>query len=154
MAFFDELGKKITQTGQGAAKGAKNVAETMKVNGMISDEEKRINNAYLQIGKTYYENCGDNPDQLFAQLINDINDSKAKIAAYTEQLRQIKGVARCQKCGGEVPIDAPFCSSCGSPMKTAPTEAPLDSGGLVCGNCGFVVPEGKAFCSNCGGKME
>lgn len=46
MAFFDDLGKKITQTGQGVVQKTKDTAETIKLNGMISDEEKNIVNFY------------------------------------------------------------------------------------------------------------
>jgi membrane protease subunit (stomatin/prohibitin family) len=151
MAFFDEVGKKIAQTSQGVAQKTKNMAETVKLNGMISDEEKRISNAFLQIGKTYYETYGGNPDQLFAQLIAGINDSKAKIGSYQEQVKQLKGIVRCSKCGGEVPYGAPFCSSCGVTMNVAPS-AP--DGSIFCGKCGSSVAPGKVFCTNCGGKIE
>ena len=152
MAFFDDVGKKIAQTSQGAAQKAKNMAETVKLNGQISDEEKHINNAFLQIGKTYYETYTENPDQLFAQLIAGINDSKAKITAYSEQVKQLKGIVRCPKCGAEVPYESAFCASCGSPMNTA--AATQRANGRLCPKCGAPVSEDKAFCTNCGNKLE
>jgi len=36
MSFFDDAGKKITETSQGAAQKANNIAETVKLNGIIS----------------------------------------------------------------------------------------------------------------------
>jgi len=153
MAFFDEVGKKISQTSQGVAQKTKNMAETMKLNGMISDEERSINNAFLQIGKTYYETYGENPEQLFAPLISSINGSKNKIESYSEQIKQIKGVVRCQKCGGEVYNNSPICNSCGSPMETAPAFVP-DANGVSCGKCGAMMPSDKLFCTNCGSKIE
>jgi len=152
MAFFDDVGKKIAQTSQGAAQKAKSMAETVKLNGQISDEEKRINNAFAQIGKTYYENCGDEPDQLFAQLIAGINDAKAKIAVYSDQVEQLKGIVRCPKCGGEVSYGSPFCSSCGSPMGTVAAAAPV-ANGVVCESCGAQVSPDKVFCTHCGSKI-
>lgn len=40
MAFFDEIGKKITQTGQMAVQKTKNMADIAKLNASLSDEEK------------------------------------------------------------------------------------------------------------------
>jgi len=156
MAFFDDIGKKIAQTGQGAAQKAKNMAETVKLNSMVSDEEKRINNAFIQIGKTYYETYGNSPDQLFIQLINGINDSKAKIVSYYEQINKIKGIVRCQKCGGEVPYNSLFCSSCGSPMNTVPPAPAVQPvvNDVFCEKCGTKMSDGQVFCSNCGNRRE
>ena len=46
-AFFDEVGKKISKTSQGMAQKTKNLTETVKLNSMISDEEKNINSVFL-----------------------------------------------------------------------------------------------------------
>jgi len=157
MAFFDDVGKKIAQTSQGAAQKAKSMAEIVKLNGQISDEEKHISNAFYQIGKTYYENFGTEPDQLFAQLIAGINDSNTKIAIYSEQVSQLKGIVRCPNCGAEVPYGVLFCSSCGVQMNTAPAgaqaTAPIDNT-LYCVKCGAPITAGKAFCAKCGQKVE
>jgi len=150
MPLFDEIGKRIAQTSQSAAQKAKDLAETAKLNGMISEEQKSINNAFQQIGKAYYEAYGGNPDQLFAPLIAGINDSKVKIVTYSDQIKQIKGIVNCQKCGGEVPYGAPFCSSCGSPMNTAPA-APDNA--VLCGACGVSLAANAAFCTGCGSKV-
>ncbi|MCL1791978.1 MAG: zinc ribbon domain-containing protein [Peptococcaceae bacterium] len=153
MAFFDDLGKKITQTGQGVAQKTRNVADTVKLNSMISDEKKNVDRAYFQIGKAYFEAYGNNnPDQLFDQMIDGINDSNAKIATYTEQIKQIKGVVPCPKCGTEVPYNAPFCSSCGGTMNVA-SASEQSADGAVCGVCGAQVTHDKAFCTSCGNKI-
>ena len=151
MSFFEGLGKKIAQSGQEAAQKAKNTAEIIKLNGMISEEEKRINNLHIQIGKLYYEVYGENPEEQFAQFITDINDAKVKIAAHTEQISIIKGIAKCTSCGGQVPAGAPFCSSCGSPISSA-SSASDDANN--CANCGTALGPDVAFCAGCGSKVE
>ena len=153
MSFFEGIGKKLAQSGQEAAQKAKNTAEVIKLNSMISDEEKRINNSYLQIGKLYYEVYGENPEEQFAQFITDINDCKAKILVHAEQIRIVKGIAECTECGGQVPSGAPFCSSCGSPMKSATAAADSDNANK-CGNCGASLESDVAFCTQCGNKVE
>jgi len=151
MAFFEEIGKKIAKSGSDAAQKAKNLAETVRLNGLISDEEKRIKNSHSQIGKLYYDNFNENPDQSFVQFIAEINDAKAKIQKYSEQVKQIKGVTTCEKCGGEVSYTAPFCSACGSPMNVAP---PIQPSGNTCTNCNGPLAENQLFCTGCGTKVE
>ena len=41
MAFFDDLGKKISQAGQNAVQKTKEMTDIARINGMISDEEKK-----------------------------------------------------------------------------------------------------------------
>ena len=84
MAFFDELGKKISQTSQGVVQKTKDTAEVIKLNGMISDEEKRINNLYTQIED------------------------------FKQQIQHIKGVKVCNNCGAEIPENSMFCIGCGA----------------------------------------
>lgn len=148
MAFFDELGKKITQTSQGAVQKTKNMAEIVKINGMISDEEKKINNLFNQIGKVYFETHLQDPDPNLAQFFTAIKEAKTRVLSYSEQVKQLKGIVNCPKCGGEVPHGSPFCNSCGSSMGVAPTLNVSP-----CTNCGAPVAEGKAFCTNCGTKV-
>jgi len=149
MAFFEEIGKKISKSGQEAAQKAKNMAETVRLNGLISDEEKRIKSAYTQIGKLYYETFGDNPEPCFGQLITDIGDAEKNIKKHTEQIRRVKGIAVCDNCGGETSNTAPFCSACGSPV----TQATPPSSN-VCINCSAVLTEDQIFCTGCGTKVE
>ena len=151
MAFFEGLGKKITKSGQEAAQKAKNMAETVRLNGLISDEEKRIKYLFSQIGQLYYETFGEEPEECFMQFIADINDAKAKIKVHSDQINQIKGVATCDNCGGTVPNNAPFCSSCGSPINTAPAEQAVD---FACAGCNTALAPGQMFCTNCGTKAE
>ena len=53
MAFFDNLSKKVSEAGQKTIQKTKELADTSRLNAMIADEEKAINNAYYQIGKLY-----------------------------------------------------------------------------------------------------
>ncbi|MDR1806033.1 MAG: zinc-ribbon domain-containing protein [Clostridium sp.] len=173
MAFFEGIGKRITQTGQEAVQKTKDMAETVKLNGIISDEEKRINNSFLQIGKVYFETHSDDPEPIFAQLLAEIKGSKTKIVQCTERIRQLKGLACCPKCGTEMPLAAPFCI-CGSPMNNSPSAAiPSPSAESVvafsgttaetpaptpdtklCPSCGKELLGTAVFCSGCGMKME
>lgn len=144
MAFLDDIMQKTKDT-----------AETMKLNGAISDEEKRIQALYLEIGKKYFELHGDDFEPALEEEVLSIKEANTKIADYNEQIKRLKGIVRCSVCGGEVPYGAPFCSSCGSKMMNENTVEPAaESNVRRCRNCGVPLTDGVAFCTNCGTKAE
>ena len=114
MAFFDELGKKISQTGQGVVQKTKDATETLKLNSMISDEEKRVNELYTEIGKKYFELHSETFETELENMINGIKQSQSRISAFSEQVKKLKGVVRCPNCGGEVAYNSQFCNLCGA----------------------------------------
>lgn len=152
MAFFDNLGKKVSEAGQKTIQKTKELSDTTKLNTMIADEEKRINNNYFQIGKLYASVHRENCDEEFSGMISAIVDSEMKIKDYKRQIQDIKGVQRCEKCGAEVQKDAAFCSFCGASM---PKIQSVNADDLVrCENCGAAVKKGMRFCTACGKSME
>lgn len=154
MAFFNELGKKISQTSQGVVQKTKDTAESMKLSGMVSDEEKRINGLFMEIGKKYFELNSELHDPNFEEMIVGIKNARAKIADYSEQIKRLKGVVRCPNCGGEVPYNAPFCSSCGCKMLAEGASAQGTGEVKRCAKCGVPLAEGAAFCTSCGTRVE
>ena len=147
MAFFEDLGKKITQTGQDVVQKTKDTAEVIKLNSMISEEEKIVNNLYNQVGERYYELHSQSCEQELKDMIMGIKEAKRRIEEYTEQIKKLKGIERCPNCGGEVQYGAPFCSSCGTRMTT-------HSNVKQCTVCGANISEESAFCTNCGAKVQ
>ena len=151
MSLFDDVGRKLVETGQIAAQKTRGMTDTMKLNSMISEEERNIKDAFYQIGKKYCESFGRNPDQIFAQLVAGVRDSMVKIQAYTDQIKQIKGIVNCPTCGSEVSYESPFCSSCGSQMYFAQATSDSDA---YCGNCGAPIAPSSTFCGGCGSKVD
>ena len=145
MAFFNELGKKLTQVGQETAQQAKIFAETTRINSHISDEEKQINNLFIQIGKSYFEVNKDNSADPYADIMVSIVDAQARIGQYKEQIRKIRGVSNCPNCGAEVANGAVFCNACGNKMTV--TEA-FET--VKCPQCNADVMADSKFCDGCG----
>lgn len=117
MAFLDALGKKITQTSQDVVQKTKDTAEVLKFNGMISDEEKAIENFYTQLGRTYHEAHIDSYEDIFEKYFVAIKASQDKIKEYEKEIQQIKGISLCLNCGAELSSTAQFCSSCGTKIE-------------------------------------
>lgn len=150
MAFFD----KISEKGQNAKKKTKDFVEVQKINSMISDEERNINNNYLQIGKLYVSMHSGDCDEEFKGMIESVRESEKKIADFKEQIQTIKGIVRCEKCGAEVSIQSAFCSSCGAPMPKRVPEKKLDENMVICPGCGNTVKKRLRFCTRCGHPMQ
>lgn len=152
MSFFDNIGSKASAAGQAAAEKARNFAEVNRLNGVISDHEKRISRLYFEIGQSYYERHKGDPEAEELERIAAITDTNEKIAVCREQIKTLKGVEKCPNCGADVQNGSQFCNNCGTrmppaSMKTAPKA------GLTCPTCGAAVAEGNLFCNNCGTKL-
>ena len=55
MAFWSDLGKKISDTTQSVVEKTKTSTDTLRLNGLISDEERNVQRIYAEIGKKYME---------------------------------------------------------------------------------------------------
>lgn len=148
MAFFDQLSQKLTQTSQDAVKKTKDMAEVVRLNSAITEETKKIEAGYREIGKLYYEQCADRDDPIFQAHVAEIKQSETLIREMKETISQLKGIRTCPSCGCDLPAGALFCNACGAKMPEPPRAA-----GPVCPTCGAPVTPGTVFCTNCGAKM-
>ncbi len=69
MAFFDNLSKKASETTAKAMQKAQELSEISRINSLISEEEKRINATYYQIGKLYVSVHGSNAEEDFSGMV-------------------------------------------------------------------------------------
>lgn len=114
MAFFEDLGKKISKAGQSVVEKSKELTDITKINFAISDEEKKIDEAYKKIGKLFVEKVGDRAEGEFADLVGEVKTAEEKISEYKKQIKDIKGIVVCPKCASELQSDAIFCNHCGA----------------------------------------
>lgn len=148
MALFDEIGKKISMTGQGAVNKGKALADVARLNAAVSEEEKKINNLYYQIGKLYVTLHPQDYESDFGVLVNSLVSSQERVSALKQQIQTIKGVTKCENCGAEVSNNIAFCSACGSPMPKK--EMAIDENHIKCDGCGAVIDKNLRFCTSCG----
>lgn len=152
MAFFDNLGKKASEATAKAMQKAQEVSEISRINSLISEEEKKINATYYQIGKLYVSVHGSDGEENFSGMVAAVLEGEKKTNDYRKQIQNIKGVQRCEKCGAEVSSGAAFCSSCGATMPKVQAAVPDDT--VRCESCGAAVKKGMRFCTACGKPME
>lgn len=153
MPLFDDLKNKALRTAQAAADKTKVVMETAKLNGQIDDEKKSINFNFTRIGEICYENYPDGITAAsIAELVNQINESKTKITELEKQVRALKGMTKCDKCGAEVQEDKAFCGTCGASVLIETKDTSEE--GVSCSKCSSVLPLGSLFCTSCGQKVD
>lgn len=154
MAFWEQMGKKISDAGQGAAQQAKNFSEVTKLNSSISEKEKKISQLYLAIGEAYYAQHKDDPSAEQLDKVGEVKALAAEIEKCRNEINRIKGIVKCPNCGAEVSAGSAFCNSCGTKMPQEQKEEPVPEGMRRCPGCGALVSKENAFCNQCGMKLE
>ena len=117
MAIFEQIGKRLTDMGQGVAQQTKNFADVAKLNTSISEKERKVVQLYTALGQAYYERHKDDPDAEEQQIIGEINALHAEIWGHQEEIQNIKKISKCPNCGTTVSEEAIFCNSCGTRLK-------------------------------------
>ena len=155
MDFLEQLGKRLSDAGQGVAQQTKNLTELTRLNGMISEKEKQLNKTYAAIGQSYYERHRHDPKAEEQSLMESVTQLLSDITQCREEIKQIKGVTKCQNCGADVPLHAAFCNSCGAKVSPqgSDEQSPAPKAG-ICSNCHAAVPAGNQFCNHCGTKLD
>lgn len=143
MSFFNDLGRKISETGQGAVNKTKTMAETSRLNSAINDCKNKIEMTYREIGNFYMQKYGKNPDPEIAEKVKYIEELDGNIKNMQEEIRKINGYIQCPKCGKTVKNDAFFCDGCGERLRNPETEN-------RCAACGAILPPNASFCTKCG----
>lgn len=154
MAFFEQLGKRLTDAGQSVAQQTKNLADVTQLNSAISDREKKISQLYLNIGQLYYEEHKGDLSAEHREIIEEIDALYAEIAQNQEKIKQIKGVVKCPNCGADVPLNAAFCNGCGAKIERNESVSGITGAQRYCPACHAVVDPEDSFCNNCGAKID
>lgn len=171
MEFLNAFGRKTADATAKLTQQAKVLAETTRLQGLITEEKQKMVEQYTQIGKLYAANHRTDYEETFSDMMISIARSEDSIAGYKKQIQEVKGVVVCEWCGEEVSKDTAFCSCCGAPImdpekyvRCAHCGTPMEKAMkfcTVCGNprksgnaakhkCGAEAPENAAFCAVCG----
>ncbi len=153
MELIDTIVKTLSEVSQTTIKKGKDVKNIAKLNLTISDEERKIEKNYIEIGRLFYEMHKDDCEKEFAELIISIDDSKDKIKQCNEDIKELKGIIKCPGCDAEIMGNLAYCPHCGfkieqeEPAEECQPEAP-DT--VFCKNCGAKLDPEYKFCVKCG----
>ncbi|MCR5663687.1 MAG: zinc ribbon domain-containing protein [Oscillospiraceae bacterium] len=151
MAFFDNLGKKLSEAGQNVSQQTRNMGDISRLNNLISEDRKLVSQHCCELGKAYYQAHRGDPGSEFASQVAEIGKLVAEIAEAEDSIRRLKGIVKCPGCGAELPIQSLFCPQCGRQLPPPPAPAPKED---VCPTCGKPAPKGTVFCCYCGTRLD
>lgn len=160
MAFLENLGKRVGEAAQAAAKKSGELVETTKLSVNINSEEDKIQKLYTQIGKILHEKYtagGAVPEETI-ESFEAIKIHEQNIKALRDKVVELKGMKLCVSCGAEIEKNQLFCSKCGArneiPAQPVAAQAEAATATTIsCPACGSVLQQGAAFCTNCGTKI-
>lgn len=92
MDFFEKIEETITTKGQMAVDKAKELAEIASLKSQIGTCEEVIKKNYIEIGRIYYENFGDNAEEIFARQCRNIKNAKKGVEELEVRIKEIKGL--------------------------------------------------------------
>lgn len=92
MEFFEKLGDTISAKGKEVADKAKDTAEILSLKSQISTCEEVIKKNYLEIGRLFYEQYGENPDAPFEKQRNAIKNARVGVSELQAKIDQLKGL--------------------------------------------------------------
>ena len=125
MGFFEDLSKKASETYKNTAEKTNKLTREMKLKSLINDDKNKIEKIYAEIGKKVYEkHIREENIDIKAELYNECSkiDAYAKeIEDMNTEMRALKDLRLCSKCGAEISLNAKFCPSCGSKQEEAKT---------------------------------
>lgn len=155
MAIFGDISKKISATSQNVVQKAKGMADITGLKGQISDEQKKIEKYYQNLGKLYYDLKQGEPDPELQELVALIKNSYYKIEEINAAIISIENIKTCPVCGTPLEDDMIFCVGCGAriekPEGTAENSSAPET--KFCINCGNRIPKAASFCTKCGTKQ-
>lgn len=127
MGFFDQLGKKASDTMQSAKDKTSKLSAELKLKSQLADRKDRINVLYSEIGKEVYSDYqkGINENsQVVLEKLKEITETNERIEEINKEILKIKGVRICTSCGGQIPVGSDFCPKCGNKVVEVVNSAP------------------------------
>ena len=158
MAFINQIGKILSDAGQGMAQQTKNISDLARLTGSISEKKHRISQLYTSLGQAYYARYKDDPSAAMQEM-TEIKQLEAEITQCRDEINRIKNIIKCPSCGMEMSAHSVFCSCCGTRIfqEETCTHTPEDTDGETvtetsdCG-CAYRDTDGEtvAEASDCG----
>ena len=110
MGFFNEIGKKTSET-------TTKIAREAKLKMKITENKGKIKDMYQEIGRKVYENHVREENIELNEYIKSDCEEIDKLSKETEEARKeilvLNNKKLCKKCFAEIEKDAMFCSKCG-----------------------------------------
>lgn len=154
------VGKTATDTYNTVADKSGKAIEDAKLKMAIADKEDKIEEIYIKMGKTVYDEykAGEDVGKVFTKESKKVDKILTEIAEHKKIILYNKGLRICEKCEEVIPNESTFCSNCGEKQK--PIKVKKDKKEdkkekeemveKICPQCGLVGEAKAKFCTKCG----
>lgn len=92
MDFIEKLGDTISSKGKEVVEKVKDTAEIFRLKGQVSTCEEVIRKNYLEIGKLFFEQHGDDPDAPFEKQRTAIQNAQTGVKELREKIDELRGI--------------------------------------------------------------
>ena len=127
MDFFDELGKKTTETYHEVKKQVTNFSEEFKLKNKVSNLKERKNTLYTEIGEIVYSDIKDNKDvdrNVITEKCNELTAVLDEISKLEAEILSYRKMRICEGCGKKIDSEHRFCPHCGKEQPEIKKEEP------------------------------
>jgi len=118
MSFFNDLGKKTSET---TAK----IATEAKLKIEIAENKEKIKDLYIELGRKIYENHVREESLNIHEFISDdcskIDEISKQIEEARKEILVLNNKKMCKKCYAEIETSYLFCPQCGEKQKEEKT---------------------------------
>lgn len=157
MAFFEQIGKRITNVGQGVAKQTKNLTDITRLNAKIAEKKETMSQLLFEMGHDYYQKHRKDTDCEEQEYVNQLNALFLEIMKCQDEVEMLKASNTCKVCGARLAENASFCMNCGArlgPNESEERNAENEVPGRKCPACGAEAEDEDMFCTVCGAKLD
>lgn len=116
MDFFNKVSDTVIRAGKTVGQKTKDVTGVTKLSYDVHTKEEALHDRFAALGERYYEARKGEADPDEEPAFDEITALKEEISDLKGQIRALKGVDVCPKCGAEVPKDAKYCPDCGAEL--------------------------------------
>lgn len=92
MDILEKVGDTISSKGKEAVDKARELAEVANLKSQIATCEEVIKKNYMEIGRIYYEQYGDMPEEPFAKACRSIKNAQGGVNDLEAKIKEIRGI--------------------------------------------------------------
>lgn len=124
--MFENIGKKLTETGKVIGDKTKQVSEVTQLNYKMTVAEKEKEALFTVLGKRVYDQAKADSQSPFFEDCEKITVKQEEIDDLKKKLDAIKGIVICGSCGAECDSKNDYCGKCGAKLDKPVSDPPAE----------------------------